>query len=274
MSRQQIILFSELIYSNAILVKAIAILHKYQAHDILFIPSLNHVNIRMKSHCQESGILDAITHEDFNRTLLALKLSCNMNILCQNRAQSSSFALSINGTKYFIRASIHPSNFGESLSLRMIRSEYFHSYAHNIIRKGLMIIGGRTCSGKTTLLYSILSKLAEQNLHVVTLEDPIEYELPLLVQTDVTKIGYDAGVRSALRQNPDVICIGEIRNQESAEAAIRASLTGHFVIATLHLTAPEFMMNRFMDLNCKYMEQVVTNLIFCSDFKQQYYSLS
>ena len=127
------------------------------------------------------------------------------------------------------------------------------------MEKGLTLIGGRTCSGKTTLMYSYLNVFKG---HSISLEDPVEYFFPHVLQTNVSDMGYEQGIKSALRQNPDLICIGEIRDKESAKAAVQASLTGHKVIATIHISSPEEVFFRMKDLESKFFDQVFSNLIF------------
>ncbi len=103
--------------------------------------------------------------------------------------------------------------------------------------EGLMLITGPTGSGKTTTLYSVLGHKNSEQVNIMTLEDPVEYALPLVRQTSIAqgaKLSFGEGVRSLMRQDPDIVLVGEIRDQDTAEMALRAAMTGHQVFSTLH----------------------------------------
>jgi type II secretory ATPase GspE/PulE/Tfp pilus assembly ATPase PilB-like protein len=107
--------------------------------------------------------------------------------------------------------------------------------------QGMIILTGPTGSGKTSTLYTSLQAVAKENVNVVTVEDPVEYVLPRITQTQVHEAAgmtFAAGLRAILRQDPDIIMLGEIRDAETAETAVRAALTGHLVFTTLHTTMP------------------------------------
>ena len=122
-------------------------------------------------------------------------------------------------------------------------------------RDGLVIVTGPTGSGKTTTLYGALRELADGKVNVMTVEDPIEYDLPAVTQTQVeTKQGltFSAALRSILRQDPDVILVGEIRDKETAETAVQAAMTGHLVLATVHANDSVSAVGRLADLGLQY----------------------
>jgi type IV pilus assembly protein PilB len=122
------------------------------------------------------------------------------------------------------------------------------------LANGIVLVTGPTGSGKTTTLYSGLARLNKPEVNIVTLEDPIEYEMPGLAQSQVQPvIGYDfaSGLRTALRQDPDIIMVGEIRDQETIEIAIKAALTGHLVFSTIHTNSAVATITRLMDMGVK-----------------------
>jgi general secretion pathway protein E len=170
------------------------------------------------------------------------------------------------GREIDIRVSIIPTLFGERAVLRLLdkKSAFlklselgFSPECYNtferLIRKahGIILVTGPTGSGKTTTLYAALSRINTREKNIITVEDPIEYQLPGVGQIQVApKIGltFGAGLRSILRHDPDVIMIGEIRDLETAEIAIQASLTGHLVFSTLHTNDSASAMTRLSDM--------------------------
>jgi type II secretory ATPase GspE/PulE/Tfp pilus assembly ATPase PilB-like protein len=117
--------------------------------------------------------------------------------------------------------------------------------------EGILILTGPTGSGKTTMLYSLLSKLNNEAVNIMTLEDPVEYPVTMMRQTsvsDVAKIDFANGIRSIMRQDPDIILVGEVRDRETAEMAFRAAMTGHQVFTTLHTNSALGAFPRLMDI--------------------------
>lgn len=284
--KNHVVFENSLLATNTLLVKSVCLLWLGKCNDILFIPFQNNVQVKMKgfsgwkekvnwnfkSPSKELEEVGFISHREFQKLKNLLKLSCFLSIIEENTPQSCSFEAKFNGKKYHIRASFHPTNWGQALSFRIIRSEYFsfpESMSEVFIGKGLTLIGGRTCSGKTTLMYSYLSQFSG---HAISLEDPVEFVFPHVLQTNVSEMGYKEGIRSALRQNPDLICIGEIRDSESAQAAVQAALTGHKVIGTIHISSPSELLARMKDLNATFFEQVFSGLIFLENGKASVYT--
>ncbi len=162
------------------------------------------------------------------------------------------FKIKTNGQSKDIRVSIVPSGFGESVVMRLLKSditkleltdlglypEMLPTLKQIISRpNGIVLACGPTSSGKTTTMYSILSNLNTANVKIMTVEDPIEYQIKGIVQTQVDeKMGYtfSEALRSFLRQNPNIILVGEIRDEETAKVAVQASLTGHLILSTIH----------------------------------------
>ncbi|MFI3209996.1 MAG: GspE/PulE family protein [Peptostreptococcaceae bacterium] len=168
-----------------------------------------------------------------------------------------------------IRTSTIPTIFGEKIVLRLLnRSNFLKSkrelgfldehisIVEEIINKkqGLFLITGKTGSGKTTTAYSLIKDLINSNINIMTIEDPIEYNLEEINQTQVNKkagFNFDNGVKAILRQDPDVILIGEIRDVETAKIAIKASMTGHLVISTMHSNDSVSSIIRLLEMEIK-----------------------
>ena len=181
-----------------------------------------------------------------------IKILANLDIAEKRLPQDGRFKINIAGHEVDLRVSTFPTIYGESVVLRLLDAsapllgleqlgmldrdlETFRS----MLRKpyGLILVTGPTGSGKTTTLYTCLNEIKSVDKNIITLEDPVEYRLPFIQQSQVNPtIGFDfaRGLRSILRQDPDVIMVGEIRDQETAEIAMHAALTGHLVFATLH----------------------------------------
>ncbi len=184
--------------------------------------------------------------------VLRLKLMSGLNISEKRLPQDGRFHISIKGRPIDIRISTLPAQHGESVVMRLLDQNEGVAELDNVgmpasilqrfrtqIRRphGLVLVTGPTGSGKTTTLYGALSELNSSETKIITVEDPVEYTLPRITQVQVNeKIAFDFGtvLRSCLRQDPDILLVGEIRDQETAEIAVRASLTGHLVLSTLH----------------------------------------
>ncbi|MEI7777191.1 MAG: ATPase, T2SS/T4P/T4SS family [bacterium] len=215
------------------------------------------------------GVLIDILQFDkdtYNSLLSRLKLLSNLKLNIKDSAQDGRFSVKIYNTDMEIRTSTLPGAYGESVVMRILNPnsisvpmedlgfppKLLKLLEHEITRpNGMILITGPTGSGKTTSLYAFLKKVHTSEIKIITIEDPIEYHLPGVVQTQVeTKQGYTfaSGLRAALRQDPDVIMVGEIRDGETAEIAINASLTGHLVFSTLHTNDAAGAFPRLIDL--------------------------
>lgn len=184
--------------------------------------------------------------------VLRLKLMSGLNISEKRMPQDGRFHINIKNRPIDIRISTLPAQHGESVVMRLLDQtdgvtdlvnvgmpvEILKRFRTQIRRPhGLVLVTGPTGSGKTTTLYGALSELNSSEKKIITVEDPVEYTLPRITQVQVNeKIHFDFGtvLRSCLRQDPDILLVGEIRDQETAEIAVRASLTGHLVLSTLH----------------------------------------
>jgi len=195
-----------------------------------------------------------------------IKVLSNLKLEEKRMPQDGRFNIDINGEKVSFRVSIIPTYFGEKTVLRLLRENVgayslesmgFHGInlerVHEAIKQanGMILTTGPTGSGKTTTLYTILELLNLPNVNIATIEDPIEYQVPRINQTQVKpEIGFTFanGLRSLVRQDPDIIMVGEIRDNETAALAVNAALTGHIVLSTLHTNSAAGAIPRLMDM--------------------------
>lgn len=221
------------------------------ASDIHIEPGKSSLRIRFR--------IDGILHENvlddvrISRPLVQrLKMRSNLDISERRLPQDGRFDIKVKGKAFDVRVSTMPTAFGETVVMRLLDQsspvadftklgmpQSLIDNLHRIYSKphGMLLVTGPTGSGKTTTLYSILNQLNVPERKIITVEDPVEYRLSRINQVQVNKkidLDFARVLRAMLRQDPDVIMVGEIRDQETAEIALRASLTGHFVLATIH----------------------------------------
>lgn len=215
------------------------------------------------------GVLHDLEYLPHRLTLPAvsrIKILAGMDIAEKRRPQDGKIDTEILNKSLDIRVSTLPVRYGESLVLRFLLKESirFELEALGIAAdiqalieddlrhtSGVILLTGPTGSGKTTSLYSFLNRLNKPGVKIVTLEDPVEYELPGVNQIQVqSDIGYDfaRGLRSVVRQDPDIVMVGEIRDQETARIAMQSSLTGHLVFSTVHTNDAPSAFTRLLDL--------------------------
>ncbi len=198
-----------------------------------------------------------------------IKILSNLDIAEQRLPQDGSFSHTFSNENYDLRVSTVPTSFGENLVMRILSKNVsifnletlgFEDFQIKEINEqlnksfGMILLTGPTGSGKTTTLYSALRKINVLNRNVITVEDPIEYKFPFIKQTQVNdRAGYtfSSAIRAFLRQDPDVILIGEMRDLETIETAIRASMTGHLVLSTLHTNDAISTIPRLLDMGVK-----------------------
>lgn len=210
---------------------------------------------------KETNVADALA--------LRLKLMSGMNIAERRIPQDGRFSIKVKDKSFDVRVSTMPTQFGESVVLRLLNQSTSLLTLEQIgmpydlltairsimsMPNGLFLITGPTGSGKTTALYAMLNELNTPDVKIITVEDPVEYRLPRITQVQVQpKINLDFArvLRATLRQDPDIIMVGELRDEETADIAIRSAMTGHFVFSTLHtndaVSAPE----RLIDMGAK-----------------------
>lgn len=222
-----------------------------RASDIHFEPDKNHLRIRMRTdgRLKEIGKESLSTH---SQIVARIKVLGEVDMGEKKQNIDGRFALKIAGENLDIRFSIFPTIYGEAVVLRILHTSHIELGLEplgmsetqlknfiSLIHKpyGLLLVTGPNGSGKTTTLYSALSSINSIEKSICTLEDPVEYHLPLLRQTQIDEeknITFASGLRALLRQDPDIIMLGEIRDLETAKIAVQASMTGHLVFSTLH----------------------------------------
>jgi type IV pilus assembly protein PilB len=201
-----------------------------------------------------------------NGVVARIKILAKLRLDEKRKPQDGSFSTNMDGRKIDFRVSTMPSYYGEKVVLRILDSEKgvkpldqlgLSERNLKMIREalkkpyGLILITGPTGSGKSTTLYSMMNELDKEKSNIVSLEDPVEYHMPDINQSQVMpEIGYTfaSGLRSILRQDPNVIMVGEIRDKETAQLAIQAALTGHLVLSTLHTNSAIGAIPRLVDM--------------------------
>ncbi|HYD93011.1 MAG TPA: GspE/PulE family protein [Candidatus Paceibacterota bacterium] len=234
------------------------------ASDVHIEPEEHNVRLRLRL----DGLLtDAYTLDEktYRQLDSRIKLLSGLKLNVEKRAQDGRFTIQAKGKDIEVRTSIIPGNYGEAIVLRLldpstlgrtfeemgVHPKLLERLRTEIKRpNGMLLTTGPTGSGKTTTLYTFLHEVHEPEIKIITIEDPVEYHLDGIVQTQVDHKDYTfaSGLRSILRQDPDVILVGEIRDKEVAETALQAALTGHFVFSTLHTNNAAGTFPRLVDL--------------------------
>ena len=238
---------------------------KRSASDIHFEPEQGFLRIRYRI----DGVLRQIRslHKNYwSAMVVRLKVISGMNIAETRAPQDGRISLSLSGRSVDFRVSAQPTTHGENIVLRILdrqkgivpledlglREDELKMLRLMMARpEGIILVTGPTGSGKTTTLYSILNHVNTEAVNIMTLEDPVEYPMAMIRQTsvnEVAKLDFASGIRSMMRQDPDVILVGEIRDQETAEMAFRAAMTGHQVYSTLHTNSAIGAIPRLQDL--------------------------
>lgn len=233
------------------------------ASDIHIEPEAAMTRIRVRLDGVLVDICD-LDKDSATQIISRLKLLSGLKLNIHKEAQDGRFTFDIGSREVEVRSSVIPGTYGESIVMRLldpsassftIENLGLNAKLHAIILEelkrpnGAIITTGPTGSGKTSALYSFLLAIHTPELKIVTLEDPVEYKLPGIVQTQITDTyTFAEGLRSILRQDPDVILIGEIRDREVAETTIHAALTGHLVFSTLHTNSAAGAFARLIDL--------------------------
>lgn len=238
---------------------------KRGASDIHFEPEHGFLRIRYRI----DGVLRQIRslHKNYwSAMVVRLKVISGMNIAETRAPQDGRISLSLSGRSVDFRVSAQPTTHGENVVLRILDRQKgivpledlgLQEDELKMLRlmmarpEGIILVTGPTGSGKTTTLYSILNHVNTEGVNIMTLEDPVEYPMAMIRQTsvnEVAKLDFASGIRSMMRQDPDVILVGEIRDQETAEMAFRAAMTGHQVYSTLHTNSAIGAIPRLQDL--------------------------
>ena len=246
---------------NALLVDAV----KRGASDIHFEPEYAFLRVRFRI----DGVLETVRslHKTYMPGItVRIKVVSDMNIAETRAPQDGRLSLTLNGRPVDFRVSTQPTIYGENIVLRVLDreksiisldrmnlpSEILEKLALMLSRpEGILIVTGPTGSGKTTTLYSLLAQVNDETVNIMTLEDPVEYPLTLMRQTSVNEVArmdFANGIRSIMRQDPDIILVGEVRDKETAEMAFRAAMTGHQVFTTLHTNSALGAFPRLLDI--------------------------
>lgn len=238
---------------------------KRGASDIHFEPEKGFLRIRYRI----DGVLQQIRslHKNYWAAIaVRLKVLANLNIAESRITQDGRMTLMLSGRSIDFRVSVQPTIYGENIVLRILDSqrgimtlEQLGLSEGNLTHlrlmiarpEGVILITGPTGSGKTTTLYSILSYLNTERVNIMTLEDPVEYALGQVRQSAVNeaiKLDFSNGIRSIMRQDPDIILVGEIRDEDTADMTFRAAMTGHQVYSTLHTNSAIGAIPRLLDI--------------------------
>lgn len=245
------------------------------ASDIHFEPEEKQIRLRYRLDGVLVDVL-AFDYETYKLLLSRLKLLSGLKLNVVDEAQDGRFSIKIKGEEIELRTSVLPGNYAETFVLRILNpksisvpleelglEEKLRVRIEKEINKpnGMILTTGPTGSGKTTTLYAFLRKVNEPGTKIITIEDPVEYHLEGIVQTQVDKKNYTfaEGLRSVLRADPDIIMVGEIRDAEVAEVAINAALTGHLVFSTLHTNDAAGSFPRLIDLGVS--EKVLSSAV-------------
>lgn len=240
---------------------------KIGASDLHFEPEENFVRLRYR----QDGVLFTaqILHKQYWSAISQrIKIMCSMNIADKLSPQDGRFGINVGGRMVDFRVSSLPTVFGENIVMRVLDQSQsivplenlgFSARNMEIIQRsqtkpeGIIIVTGPTGSGKTTSLYSMLNEINNVEVNIQTLEDPVEYSLPMIRQTPIREgvLDFGDGIRALLRQDPDIIFIGEIRDGVTAEMALKAAMTGHQVYTTLHTNDSFGAIPRLLDLGLK-----------------------
>ena len=199
-----------------------------------------------------------------------IKVMADMNIVEKRKPQDGQLAIQVAGRDLDVRVSTAPTVFGEKAVLRLLDKskalielrglgmpqDTYERY-YDLVKSpyGMVICAGPTGSGKTTTLYATLSAIVDAAINVVTVEDPVEYVFPQIAQIQINEpagLTFASGLRAILRQDPDAILVGEIRDVETARIAVQAALTGHFVLSSLHATDATSALHRFIDMGIEH----------------------
>lgn len=238
---------------------------KKGASDIHFEPELGFLRIRYRI----DGVLRQVRslhHNYWAAIAVRLKVISGMNIAETRAPQDGHISLTLFGRPIDFRVSAQPTTHGENIVLRILDRNKgivaldrlgLNETALTTLQlmmarpEGILLVTGPTGSGKTTTLYSMLNYVNSESVNIMTLEDPVEYPMPMIRQTSVNvaaKLDFASGIRSMLRQDPDIILVGEVRDEDTADMAVRAAMTGHQVYSTLHTNSAVGAIPRLLDL--------------------------
>ncbi len=257
------------IIEDAPVTKIVATILRYATDGNASDVHIEHMKDKVRVRFRVDGILNTslvLPTEVHSAVVARIKILSNMKLDEKRKPQDGRFSAKIEGRKVDFRVSTFPAYYGEKVVMRILDQEkgvqpldqMMLSPRHlKMIREamtrpyGMILISGPTGSGKTTTLYAMLNEINKDEKNVLSLEDPIEYNIEGMSQSQVfPEIGYDfaSGLRTTLRQDPDVIMVGEIRDKETAQLAVQAALTGHLVFSTIHTNTACGVIPRLIDM--------------------------
>ncbi len=237
-----------------------------KSSDIHIEPSEERVKLRYRIDGNLNDVFGEINHQVYRSLLSRIKLLSNLKLNVRDEPQDGRFTINLPGKDVEVRVAIAPSEFGEVVVMRILDPDAINLSLQDLGLRdddlkiaqeqldrpyGMVLNTGPTGSGKTTTLYAFLRHKNTPDIKIITIEDPIEYHLEGIEQTQVNdEAGYTfaGGLRSLMRQDPDVILVGEIRDKETAEIAVQAALTGHLVLSTVHANEAAAAIPRLLDL--------------------------
>ena len=277
---------------NLILQEAI----KERATDVHLEPQQDVVIVRIRI----DGVLQTIMTpptSSLSGLVTRIKILSNLNIAERRLPQDGRFTIKASNREIDVRVSILPTVYGEKTVLRLLdksgfgfnlKSLGFEEKMHSIFRRvisqpyGMVVVSGPTGSGKSTSLYASLKEIKNESTNITTVEDPVEYQLEGINQVQVHDsigLSFGASLRSILRQDPDILLIGEIRDEETADIAVKFSLTGHLVFSTVHANDAASTITRLLDIGIKpFLVGSCLNLVMaqrlvrtiCDNCKEEY----
>ncbi len=257
------------IIEDAPVVKIVATIVRYATEGNASDVHVEHMRDKVRVRFRVDGVLNTslvLPSQVHSAVVARIKVLCNMKLDEKRKPQDGRFSARIDGRKIDFRVSTFPAYYGEKVVMRILdqekgvkKIEEMSMTKRNLdilkeaIQRpyGLILITGPTGSGKSTTLYSMLNEVDREGMNVLSLEDPIEYNMDGVSQSQVRpEIGYTfaAGLRTTLRQDPDIIMVGEIRDKETAQLAVQAALTGHLVFSTLHTNNSAGVIPRLIDM--------------------------
>ena len=257
------------IIEDAPVVKIVATIVRYAVEGEASDVHIEHMRDKIRVRFRVDGVLNTslvLPSQVHSAVVARIKVLSNMRLDEKRKPQDGRFSARIDGRKIDFRVSTFPSYYGEKVEMRILdqakgvrkiddmgMSPKNLAMLKEAINKpyGLILLTGPTGSGKSTTLYSILNEIDRESYNVLSLEDPVEYSIDGVSQSQVRpEIGYDfgTGLRTTLRQDPDVIMVGEIRDKETAQLAVQAALTGHLVFSTLHTNNAAGVIPRLIDM--------------------------
>jgi type IV pilus assembly protein PilB len=257
------------IVEDAPVVKIVATIVRYAVEGEASDVHIEHMRDKIRVRFRVDGILNTslvLPPQIHSAVVSRIKVLSNMKLDEKRKPQDGRFSARIDGRRIDFRVSTFPAYYGEKVVMRILDQAKgirtidnlgFSPRYLEMVKKaisapyGMILITGPTGSGKSTTLYSLLEEVDRESYNVLSLEDPVEYQIEGVSQSQVRpEIGYDfsSGLRTTLRQDPDIIMVGEIRDKETAQLAVQAALTGHLVFSTLHTNNAAGVIPRLIDM--------------------------